>query len=135
MKTKMLEESNSRICYELGKIKEVKNDEYEKERCAQNIASDLRNLVEAIIREIYAVDNNKVVNHRQEFKEDAEKYVKSQSKYRELIRIHDLFQSSFGHFDLNQYSTVRLLITSYYTYLRKIKKFINIFLMKISYRI
>ena len=91
---------------------------------SSNILAQLRNLVEGICLYTYS---KKIGSHIFNDYEDIKKavqYLRTQAKYREITQFHSLLQKSTSHYTLNENSSERLML-KYYTYLLKVKKFME----------
>lgn len=89
---------------------------------SQDILKILRDFVEHIMLKIYAQGKDISVNW--DNIKEAEKYVKPISKWKDLMRFHDLLQISVSHYTPDEEKSERLML-KYYVYLIKIKKFMH----------
>lgn len=85
---------------------------------SQDILAQLRNFVEHIIVKVYA--NGKDIRADWTTITEAEKYIRSLSKWKDLTRFHDFLQISVSHYTPDEESSERLML-KYYMYLLKIK--------------
>jgi hypothetical protein len=98
-------------------------DDSDRGLLAQNILSQLRNLVELIFLKIYNQRENKSLKPKYKNFRVAEKFVKSIGTLRFLGKFHDLLQISASHYTLDENASERLML-KYYEYLLKIKSFL-----------
>lgn len=85
---------------------------------AQDILKNLRDLVEHIILKVYAQGRDIKVDW--DNIQEAVKYIKPLSKWKDLTRFHDLLQMSVSHYTPDEENSERLML-KYYMYLLKIK--------------
>ncbi len=100
-----------------------KFDTTERGLLAQNILSQLRNLVEHIALKIFSRRRNIDVTH--ENIQKAMRFVNANGKYRFLSRFHKLLQISASHYTLDEENSERLML-KYYEYLLRLKSFLHI---------
>ncbi|MGZ3863542.1 MAG: hypothetical protein ACXVPN_08980 [Bacteroidia bacterium] len=89
---------------------------------AQNILSQLRNLIEYIALKIYCNGNDIDVTF--DNIEKANAYIKAQGKLKFLSRFHKLLQVSASHYTLDEESSERLML-KYFEYLIRIKTYLK----------
>lgn len=94
---------------------------------SQTILAHLRNLTEHIMLKIYAVDELKMSDIGNSYKniEAAIAYCKTQGNLKFLRRFHDFLQISESHYTLDGESSERLML-KYYEYLLRIKNYAKI---------
>jgi len=102
------------ICRHIGEV-----DVLGRGAASQDILKNLRDFVEHIMLKVYA--QGKDINEDWDTIQRAVKYVKSNPKWKDLIRFHELLQISVSHYTPDEESSERLML-KYYTYLLKIKE-------------
>lgn len=90
---------------------------------SQNILSQLRNYVEYIAQKIYA-NGSDIDPNNYELKIQAIIYIKTNSNYRFLVKLHDLLQKASSHYTLDENGSVRLML-KYYEYLLRVRSFLK----------
>ncbi|NKY05308.1 AAA family ATPase, partial [Gordonia polyisoprenivorans] len=89
---------------------------------AQNLLSQLRNLVEGLILWAHAGDASTEFNYNK--LSAAVLDAKAKARFRLLARFHDLLQSSASHYTLDKDSSERLML-KYYEYLIRTRKLVH----------
>lgn len=89
---------------------------------SQDILKNLRDFVEHIMLKVYA--QGKDTKDDWDTIQEAEKYVKPLSKWKDLTRFHDLLQISVSHSTPDEESSERLML-KYYMYLLKIRDILH----------
>ena len=90
---------------------------------AQNILAQTRNLLEYIAVKLYGKGLD-LEPHDYENNVKAINYIRTNGKYRFLVRFHELLQKSVSHYTLDEGGSERLML-KYYEHLLKIKKFLK----------
>lgn len=125
MKTQINSEN---IDHDIVKIDKVicgniaKFDTSERGLLAQNILSQLRNLVEHVALKIFSRGRN--IDGSYDNIQKAIQFVNANGKYRFLSRFHKLLQISASHYTLDEENSERLML-KYYEYLLRIKSFLH----------
>lgn len=105
------------ICGNIAKF-----DTSERGLLAQNILSQLRNLVEHVALKIFSRGRN--IDGSYDNIQKAIQFVNANGKYRFLSRFHKLLQISASHYTLDEENSERLML-KYYEYLLRIKSFLH----------
>ncbi len=89
---------------------------------SQDILAQLRNFVEHIMVKVYG--KGKDIRADWSTIPEAEKYVRPQSKWKDLTRFHDFLQISVSHYTPDEETSERLML-KYYMYLLKIRSILH----------
>lgn len=109
--------SNNAICLNIDNA-----DAVPAEVLALNVLSQLRNLVEAIIRKEYSLEHSTDLGHQS--LKSALKFVKAQGKYAFLTRFHKKLEVTDSHLTVEPDAALRLM-WRYYDYLLKCRSFVK----------
>lgn len=89
---------------------------------SQDILAQLRNFVEHIMVKVYG--KGKDIRADWSTIPEAEKYIRPQSKWKDLTRFHDFLQISVSHYTPDEETSERLML-KYYMYLLKIRSLLH----------
>lgn len=91
---------------------------------AQNILSQLRNLIELISLKAYNHEKSESLEFAQETLKVGNKYVSQRANLRFLYKFHQLLQITASHYTKSEENSERLIL-KYYEYLLKIKSYLK----------